>query len=197
MKTTARAGKKMLLVGIVLGVIVGVAGAGAALFPRLQKQKAAGKEEAAKSADNKEQAQHKKEEGLGEEKAKSQPTSWVIVPLGEFLVNVSGSSGLHYVKAEIALKMAGLPEPETEKKSGHGGHGGHKKQEAQAAVELPEGDLAIARDRIVTVLSSSSFAELQTVMGRERLKQKIVQKLKEALPQYEFGEALFTAFVMQ
>ncbi len=196
MKGTARAGKKMLLVGIVLGVIVGVAGAGAALFPRLQKQKAAGKEEAAKMADNKEQASHKKE-GLTEEKAKSQPTAWAIVPLGEFLVNVSGSSGLHYVKAEIALKMAGLPEPETEKKSGHGGHGGHKKQDAQAAVELPEGDLAIARDRIVTVLSSSSFAELQTVMGRERLKQKIVQKLKEALPQYEFGEALFTAFVMQ
>lgn len=193
MKGTARAGKKMLLVGIILGVIVGVAGAGAALFPRLQKQKAAGKEEAAQIADNQEQAQHKKE-GLAEEKAKSQPTPWMIVPLGEFLVNVSGSSGLHYVKAEIALKMAGLPEPEMGKKSGHGGH---KKQDSQAAGELPEGDLAIARDRIVTVLSSSSFAELQTVIGRERLKQKIVQKLKEALPQYEFGEALFTAFVMQ
>jgi len=196
MKKASRAGKKMLLVGIVLGVIVGIAGAGAALFPRLQKQKAASQQEDSKNPDNKEQRQHKKE-GRTSEQNQSPPVQWLIVPLGEFLVNVSGSSGLHYVKAEIALKMAGLPEPEGGKKSGHGGHGGPKKPEAQAGGELPEGDLAVARDRIVTVLSASSFAELQTVRGRERLKQKIVQKLKEALPQYEFGEALFTAFVMQ
>jgi flagellar basal body-associated protein FliL len=109
-----------------------------------------------------------------------------VVELGEFLVNLEGGAESRFLRAEVSIRLSGLPA--AEKKHGGG---------AASVVKLPMGDLAVARDCVTTVLSSGVFAQLRTSAGREKLKQDALTRLQKALPKYDVHDVLFTSFVMQ
>jgi flagellar basal body-associated protein FliL len=166
---SAGKGKIVLLLGAAMLLLV-VAG-GAVLGPRLLGARKA----AAKAGKASEAA------------AAAKPPPPQVVPLGDFLVNLRSMSGLRYLRAEISISLTGL------KAAGEGGHGegGAKKS------LLPEGDLALSRDRVVAALSAAVFEEIRMPGGREALRQEIQASLQRAMPQYQVGEVLFTSFVMQ
>lgn len=175
-----RSGKKALLLGIVLALVVGAAAGAVVLGPKLLKH---GKKSA--TADKKSEDK-KSGDDKGEKKSDTdEKKAAVVVPLGEFLVNLASGGGVRYLKAEVSVALTGLPE----KKKGEG----EGKQESP----LPPDELAIAKDRVVAVLSAGDFAQLRNAAGREALKQKVKVRVQEGLPDYEVTQVLFTSFVMQ
>lgn len=173
-----RSGRKIVVLSVALGAILGALGLGVAMGPKLLKPKSDEKTQGAAA---------KAAKPAGEKTAEAEQ---VVVPLGEFLVNLDDEAQVRYLRAELAVQMA---KPEEKKKSGgHGGHGG-----GEAKTELPAADLAVARDRVVTVLSSAAFAELRSGAGRDKLKARLLARLQEALPQHHISEVLVTSFVMQ
>lgn len=174
-KLARRAGKLMIIAVICAGA-VGVVG-GIIASPRLLKHEPSTSAKAEKTAHH------------GETKAEQDEAPHgghaTIVPLGDFLVNLDSGASVRYLRTEVAMAMIGLPEP---KKGGHGGGKGPA---------IPEGDITLARDRVVAVLSAGDFASLKTAAGKDKLKARVLDKLSEALPQYDIKEVLFTSFVMQ
>jgi flagellar basal body-associated protein FliL len=204
-----RSGKKIVILAIIVALVLVVGGAGAFLGPKLLKHH--GKAEAAdkttadadKSKDGKDSADGKDGKdskdakggkdgkGKAEEKGKDgkdgdKPEPIAIVPLGDFLVNLnSAGGGVRYLRAEVSVALKGLPMP---KKEGEG-------KAPQAT--LPDAALAVAKDRVVSVLSAGDFAQLRLPGAREKLKLQVLARLEKALPDYEVTEVLFTSFVMQ
>ncbi|MEI6501260.1 MAG: flagellar basal body-associated FliL family protein [Armatimonadota bacterium] len=109
-----------------------------------------------------------------------------VVDLGEFLVNLEGGTESRFLRAEVSVRLSGLP---TAEKKGEGG--------AASVEKLPASDLAVARDCVNTVLSSGVFQQLRTAPGREKLKQDVLAKLQKSLVKYDVQDVLFTSFVMQ
>lgn len=175
--TSHRSGRKIILVGVIVGALVGGVVTGFALGPRLVK----GKDQATANGGKTATEQQGAKEAEPEERAQ-------IVILGEFTVNVRANGALRYLQAEVALAMSGLPEP----KGGHGGHGG-----AAPAPALLEADAALAKDRVVAVLSAADFHQAGTPEGRDALKRQLAGAIAKALPAYRVHEVLFTSFVMQ
>ncbi|MEN6548398.1 MAG: flagellar basal body-associated FliL family protein [Armatimonadia bacterium] len=181
-RLASRTGKLMIIAVICAGA-VGVVG-GIIASPKLLKHKPSTTARAEKTQDHKE----KKAEARGtraEEDEVAGGGHATIVPLGDFLVNLDAGSSGRYLRAEVAMALVDLPEP---KKGGHGGGKGPA---------IPEGDITLARDRVVAVLSAGDFASLKTAAGKDKLKARVLDKLSEALPQYDISEVLFTSFVMQ
>jgi len=174
----SRTGKAVLVIVVVLAVVAVAAGAAAMLGPRLLHRgapaaKAAGKPTAAVS----QPATRLPAADEGEAP---------VVELGEFLVNLEGTSESRYLRAEVSIRVTGLPASERKRAKG-----------AATKDELPAGDLAVAKDCVTTVLSSGVFAQLRSVGGREKLKHETLVRLQEALPKYRIQDVLFTSFVMQ
>ena len=176
-----RAGKSILLVGIIVALVAGGVGAGVFLGPKLLGH---GKKTAAADKGKEKHAEEGKSEKREAKQDGGKETDAVVVPLGEFLVNLASSGGVRYLKAEVSLSIAGLPE----QKKGEG-----SKEESP----LPAGLMAVVKDRVVAVLSAGDFAQLRSVGGREALKQKVKARVQESLPDYEVTQVLFTSFVMQ
>jgi flagellar basal body-associated protein FliL len=198
-RPSARSGKKIIMIAIIAVVVLGAAGGGVVLGPRLLKHgdaaaaadkgaegekgkdgKAAKGSEKDKAGKGDEGDKKGKGKGKGEEEAEA-----VVVPLGDFLVNLQSGSQVRYLRAEISIGVKGLPEAKGE------GEGKGK------PASLPGGGKEIARDRVVAVLSAGDFVSLRTAAGRAKLKQQVLTKLGEAFPDYEVTEVLFTSFVMQ
>ena len=93
-------------------------------------------------------------------------------PLETFVVNLSGSER-GYLRVGISLGLAHAPE---------------RKE------ELP---VALARDTILTVLSTAQAADLTGPEGKSKLKAEILQALKERAPQLGVEDVFFTEFLVQ
>jgi len=190
-----RAGKKPLILIIGGAVVVIAVLAGVLLGTKMigaRGAKAADKEagkESGKEAGKDDSAEASKEtasaEG-GEKEAKKKdgekPEKPEVVSLGDFLVNLRSQAGSHYLRTQVAISLLGLPKAEGEGKKGPA---------------LPASDQAIARDRVVTALSSVAYEQLKAPGGREVLRQGILKSLQDTLKDYEVKEVLFTEFVMQ
>ncbi|MHB8997400.1 MAG: flagellar basal body-associated FliL family protein [Armatimonadota bacterium] len=182
-----RSGKKLASVAVIIAVIVAAGAGGMVLRPKLapkasaEESKEKNDKKAASKAHGKPDPKPNKHEAESE---KEEVEASDIVELGEFLVNLGGGSGTRYLRAEVSMRLSGL-------------EAGESKHGKPAAPTLPAGDAAIARDRIVTVLSSGVFEQLRDNAGREKLKERMLERLHQALPAYEIHEVLFTAFVMQ
>lgn len=191
-----RAGKQLIL-----GAIIGVVVIGGVLGGVMVGRKMGGKAnaaEAAKEAKAEGEAADEKSEGEEGDKAEAKGEKGhgkgeegeahpQVVDLGEFLVNLRAGSAVHYLQAQVALSLSGLPEP---KKGGHGEGG-------KGAPSLPEAELAVVKDRVVTVLSGADFDQVRTTPGRQAVKQQLLISLAKALPNYKVNEVLFTSFVTQ
>lgn len=169
-----RSGRKVVVLSVALVGILSL-GVGLAMGPKLLKTESASARTSKTSSGNKAAPE------------KTSDADQVVVPLGEFLVNLDDETRVRYLRAELSVQMA---RPQEKKKSG--GHGG-----GEAKAELPAEDLAVARDRVVAVLSAAGFGELRSTAGRDKLKARLLARLEEALPQHDISEVLVTSFVMQ
>ncbi len=108
-----------------------------------------------------------------------------IVDLGEFLLNVDSAEGLRYVKCDIAVQVAGLPQEKKGRKAEEKGPSLTSEQEAWA------------KDAIIRVFARAAFDPLRTEAGREKLRKDLAKALQDALQDVVVTEVLFTTFVMQ
>lgn len=116
-----------------------------------------------------------KEETKATEKEKE---SAVMVPLGEFTVNIEDVSGPRYLKTEIYIET-------TDQTLAGGGEGGGS-----------EALMPVIKDEILSILSSKTAADLD-VRNRDELKKEIKTRLNKKLGGNKVLEVYFTTFIMQ
>ena len=179
-----RSGKNLVMVAAIVTLVIAAIGAGVVMRPRLQHRAEKGEGAKAHKSDQSEKGNKLGEHGEGEGEGET-----LVLSLGEFLVNLDNAGGeARYLRVEVSVRIAGLPS--SPKKTGHGSAKGE-------GDSLPAGDMAVARDRVVAVLSAGVFSQLRSPAGRDGLKRKVQKALQEALPDYDITEVLFTSFVMQ
>jgi flagellar basal body-associated protein FliL len=110
--------------------------------------------------------------GKDDAKEKSAVELGEIVPLGEFLVNLS--DGTTYLKAEISVHVA----KDMHLESGKGGDGHGKKGDPPAPV----------RDAVIEVLSSRSLKQIGSPEGRANLRKDLAVAINSAVPHKEEAE---------
>jgi flagellar FliL protein len=100
----------------------------------------------------------------------------VIYPLEPFIVNLvdESGSGKRYLKAAIELEVGGEP--------------GKKKVEARKTV---------VKDAVLMLLSSRSFEEINSVEGKQELKQALLTQINQALGENMVLKIYFVEFVVQ
>ncbi|HEY8910333.1 MAG TPA: flagellar basal body-associated FliL family protein [Desulfosporosinus sp.] len=94
----------------------------------------------------------------------------VLLPIGEFTVNLQGGS---FLKTTITVEVT----------------------DAKAEVLLKEED-AFLKDRVNTVLSNKSLADVQTPAAREKLREELIKKLNEVADN-KVTDVLFLSLVYQ
>ncbi|TLD80299.1 flagellar basal body-associated protein FliL [Helicobacter sp. MIT 11-5569] len=98
-----------------------------------------------------------------------------MYPLDQFIVNLLASGGgKRYLKTSIALELS--------------------LADMQAELDTKRD---VLRDTIITVLSSKTFEEVQTVKGKQKLKEEIMERLNEFLVDGRVVNMFFTEFVVQ
>ena len=100
-----------------------------------------------------------------------------IVELEEFMVNINDETGQRFAKLNMRLTI----------------------QPAREASNLNEDELLQAkmRDRILTLLSSKSVADLLGPVGKEGLRHEIKAQLDPIIEDGEIEEVLFSDFMIQ
>jgi flagellar FliL protein len=94
----------------------------------------------------------------------------VLLPIGEFTVNLQGGS---FLKTTITVEV----------------------KDAKAGVLLKEED-AFLKDRVNTVLANKSLADVQTPAAREKLREELIKKLNE-VAENKITDVLFLSLVYQ
>jgi len=108
--------------------------------------------------------------------ASSEATQSIIVPLDSFIVNLMdrNGSGKRYLKTTIELDVAD--------------------EESQGIVGVRKAQL---RDAILLLLTSQSFAEINTTEGKQALKKALLLRINQALGGRIVSGLYFTEFVVQ
>ena len=113
-----------------------------------------------------------KQRGGGVKKVEKGP----VLPLDEFLVNLSDPGSDHFLKVTVGLEL--------------------NKAKGKSAEGLKEQTPAI-RDAVLTALSSQSRDAVTPIKGREKLKAEIKKNVNEALGEDDVQGVYFTNFVTQ
>ena len=106
----------------------------------------------------------------------TEPAQSIIVPLDSFIVNLMDrtGSGKRYLKTTIELDV-----PD---------------EESQGIVDVRKAQL---RDAILLLLTSQSFAEINTIEGKQALKKALLLRINQALGGRLVSGLYFTEFVVQ
>jgi flagellar FliL protein len=99
-----------------------------------------------------------------------------IIPLDEFLVNLTDDGNDHFLKVSLALEFT--------------------KASGKSAETMKE-DAPRVRDAVLSVLSTKSRADVSTTIGREKLKNDIKASVNQALGDDEVLNVYFVNFVTQ
>jgi len=99
-----------------------------------------------------------------------------VLVLDEFLVNLSDSSGDHFLKATVGLEL--------------------DKDKGKTPESLKE-QIAPIRDAVLSSLSSKTRDQVSPLPGREKLKAEIKKKVNESLGEDDVRSVYFTNFVTQ
>lgn len=94
--------------------------------------------------------------------------------IDEMIVNLVSQSGRRYLKTKISLEMS---DPAL-----------------QAELTTKAGAI---RDTILGILSSKTIEEIQTIKGKQKLKEEMASRLNEFLVDGQVVNIFFTQFVMQ
>jgi flagellar FliL protein len=98
----------------------------------------------------------------------------VMVQIFPFVVNLSGDNGQRYLRIAIQVAVYG-----------------------KATAAALDKHMTEARNRLLFLLSSKTFAEIGTVQGKYNLQAEISQHLNELLGGKLVGKAYFTEFIVQ
>jgi len=113
-----------------------------------------------------------RQKGGGVKKTEKGP----VMPLDEFLVNLSDPGSDHFLKVTVGLEL--------------------DKAKGKSAEGLKEQTPAI-RDAVLTALSSQSRDAVTPIKGREKLKAEIKKNVNAALGEDDVQSVYFTNFVTQ
>ena len=94
----------------------------------------------------------------------------VLLPIGEFTVNLQGGA---FLKTTITVEVI----------------------DAKSEVLLKEKD-AFLKDRVNSVLANKSLADVQTITAREKLREELIKKLNEVADN-KITDVLFLSMVYQ
>lgn len=119
-----------------------------------------------------------KMKGSGKHKVEKKPV--VMVPLGEFVVNLADTTEMRYVKTVIILGVEGEMKAEGGEGEGEGG-----------------GANAPLRDAVIHALGSKSFSDLAKPNGKEELKKEIIATVNKRIEGAKAVEVFFNEFAMQ
>jgi flagellar protein FliL len=169
---------KMMLIIILLLVVV--AGAGGFFGWKHFKAKADATGQAAASGHDEEESSddEKPKNGKKKKKKEKEPASeGATVNFEPFLVNLADKEASRYVKTSIRLLVASKESAETI---------------AKGETLMPR-----MRDTILTLLSTKTAEEMTSNEGKEKLKEQILEKVNEYLPEEGAEDVFFTDFVVQ
>lgn len=121
-----------------------------------------------------------KMKGSGKHKVEKKPV--VMVPIGEFVVNLADTTEMRYVKTVIVLGVEGEMKAE----------GGEAKGEGEGG-----GASAPLRDAVIQALGSKSFSDLAKPNGKEELKKEIIASVNKRMEGAKAVEVFFNEFAMQ
>ncbi len=110
-------------------------------------------------------------------KEKQQQEKLILVPLDTFIVNLADPKGDRFMKATIRLTT---DDPELE-------------QKIQSDPVLK----ARIRDRVLSILSSKTFQDVNNPVGKESLRRELQRELNQVLPEDSIKEVLFVEFIVQ
>ena len=99
-----------------------------------------------------------------------------VMPLDDFLVNLSDPGGDHFLKVTVNLEL--------------------DKEKGKTPETLKE-QVSLIRDAILMALSSKTREELGPPAGREKLKAEIKKKVNDALGEEDVQDVYFSNFVTQ
>ena len=126
------------------------------------------------------------------------PGSGVMVDTGTKIINLAEAGGNKYIRIDVVLEFAQPPEVVETPAAAASGEG------AAAAVSPTDqltneinARMPMINDTIITLLSSKTFSELYTAVGKEALRGELMQKLQAILPEYQIIGVYFTEFVVE
>ena len=129
----------------------------------------------------------------------TQPGQGIMVETGTKIVNLADPGGRRYLKTTIVLEVA--PPPEVLAATAEAGQGGGEAAAPNAALTAFNDEInqriPMINDTLTTLLSSKTFESIYTVEGKEALREEILRKLEERLPELHVIAVYFTEFVVQ
>ena len=129
----------------------------------------------------------------------TQPGQGIMVETGTKIVNLADPGGRRYLKATIVLEVA--PPPEVLAATAEAGQGEGEGKGENAALTAFNDEInkriPMINDILTTLLSSKTFESIYTVEGKEALREEILRKLEERLPELHVIAVYFTEFVVQ
>lgn len=146
---------------------------------------------------------HVEEEMVEPTEEPTVPGSGVMVDTGTKIINLAEAGGNKYIRIDIVLEFAQPHEEVAEGGEEAGGHGGEAEGEAAVvtAAETLSNEITarmpMINDTIITLLSSKTYQELYTAVGKEALRGELMQKLQAVLPEYQIIGVYFTEFVVE
>lgn len=176
-------GKRLILIGVVLLVLVGLGGGvlmlGPRLLPGLIRVQLGGSGDPSSQADGTSTA------------ATPAVETGVPVTLGERVVNLADPGGFRYLKTEIVLSLSDPAVPSADLT-------GDKLKEEQSRLNLEIDPIRPQiQDVLTTVLTSKTVADVSTPQGKEALKQELLAQLQPLLGQQRILGIYFAQFLIQ
>ncbi|MBW2618309.1 MAG: flagellar basal body-associated FliL family protein [Deltaproteobacteria bacterium] len=98
----------------------------------------------------------------------------IVYPLDPFTVNLSDPAGNRYLRIRLALDLSSLD------------------LEAEVARKIPQ-----LKDALLLLLSSKSFAEINSMEGKLKMKSQILHRVNQILTSGPVTTVYFTEFVIQ
>lgn len=135
-----------------------------------------------------EETSHKKESKQHKKKKDKEAPAFVIIPLAPFTVNLLDYEGRRYLRVAMDVELDKAP--------GGGGGGGHGGGEGGASFGE---DTPKIRNAIIDILSDKSFSDVQSVEGKDKIRQDIIARINEILAEKEVKclNCYFTDFTAQ
>ena len=119
------------------------------------------------------------------------PAVTVMFPTKERIVNLADPGTVRYLKAQVTLEFIDHKEKEPPK-------GEAVKVQQEIFAKEMSAHLPIIEDRLNTVLSSKTSAELLNPAGKTKLKEELMEKLNIAFHEAEkVVDVYFTTFIIQ
>ncbi len=141
------------------------------------------------------------------------PGQGITVDTGVMIINLADPGGRRYIKVNIVLEFAPT-DPEyytlmdeelngTGEEEGSSSHGGEEETVSAFETYVNEFKTQISNvlfainDSLITLISSKSYEEINTVEGKEALRQEVAELVNNRLPNYHVIQVYFTEFVVQ